>query len=76
MAQQPPQNGTILGRVERLSQSLIGALPPAFLMLVLINAIFIGVVLWFLADQMDSRTELAGKIIDRCLDIATKAAVH
>lgn len=64
----------MLGRVERLGQSLISALPPPFLLLVAINAAFLGLVMWFLGDQMDSRTALAGKIIDHCLDLATKTA--
>lgn len=63
-------NGTIPGAISRLGQSLIGALPPAFLLLVLINAAFMGVVLWFVDDQMQSRTVLAEKIIDRCMDVA------
>lgn len=64
------QNGTIPGAVARVSQSLISALPPAFLLLVLINAAFIGVVLWFLDDQLDQRTQLVGKLLDHCMDIA------
>lgn len=36
-------------------------------MLVLINAIFIGAVLWFLDNRMTERTALVDKIVDRCL---------
>lgn len=67
-----PQNGTILGRAERLGQSLITALPTQFLFLVLLNCIFLACVMFFLDDQMDSRTQLAGRIIDHCLDLAGK----
>lgn len=67
MTDPAPTNGTIPGAISRLGQSLITALPSQFLMLVLINAGFLGLVLWFLTDQMDSRTALAGKIVDHCL---------
>lgn len=66
------RNGSIVGAVSRFSQSVVGALPPSFLLLILINVLFMGFVLWFLADQMDTRTALAGKIIDHCLDVAGK----
>lgn len=59
----PAPNGNAFGAAQRIGQSLIGALPPAFLLLLLINA---GV-LWFIADQMDSRSVLAGKLIDACM---------
>lgn len=74
----PPQsNGGLVGAATRLGQSLITALPPAFLLLVLINAGFIGVVLWFLDDQLDQRTQLVGKLLDHCMDIAQHApAAH
>jgi hypothetical protein len=71
--QQPASNGTIPGMVSRLGQSLITALPPAFIMLCLINAAFIGAVLWFLDDQLDQRTQLVGRLVDKCMDIAYHA---
>ena len=64
---------TIPGLAARLGQSLISALPPAFLLLCLINAVFIGLVLWFLDDQLDQRTKLVGKLVDRCMDLAIHA---
>lgn len=67
MADGNGQNGTIPGAVARVSQSIIAALPPAFIGLVLINAIFIGCVLWFLNSQMEQRTAIVDKIVDRCL---------
>lgn len=72
MAEGNGQNGTIPGRIERLGQSLITALPAPFLLLVLITAAWNGLVLWFLNDQMDSRSILAGKILDHCLDALTR----
>ena len=50
-----------------LGRRVIASLPPAFIMLVLINAGFIGSVLWFLDNQMEGRTAIVDKIVDRCL---------
>ena len=60
-------DGTIPGAVARVSQTLIGALPPAFVLLLLINVIFLGIVMWFIDDQIQQRTELVEKVIERCL---------
>jgi hypothetical protein len=59
--------------VSRLGQSLIAALPPAFIMLCVVNAIFIGAVLYFLDDQLDQRTALVKTLVERCMDIALHA---
>lgn len=69
-------NGGIVGATSRLGQALISALPPAFLLLVLINAAFMGVVLWFLDDQLDQRTLLVKTLVDRCMDLALRAPPH
>lgn len=71
MANDDPQ--TIPGMAARLGQSVIGALPPAFLLLCLINVAFIGTVLWFIDDQLDQRTKLVSTLVDRCMDIALHA---
>ena len=64
---------TIAGAATALGRSLIGALPPAFLLLCVVNVIFLGLVMWFLADQIDRRTALVSTIITRCMDIALHA---
>jgi hypothetical protein len=61
---------TIPGMASRLGQSLIGALPPAFLLLCIINVAFLGLVLWFLNGQIDQRTAMVSKLMDRCMQIA------
>jgi hypothetical protein len=53
--------------ISALGRSLIDALPPAFILLVLINAGFIGMVLWFLSAQMEQRMALANRVLDHCL---------
>jgi len=64
-----PDNPTVTAAATRISQALIGALPPAFLMLLLINAAFLGMVMWFLNFQIDQRTHLVEKIIDHCYEL-------
>jgi hypothetical protein len=50
-----------------LGRKLIGTLPPAFIMLLLINCGFLGMVLWFLDAQLERRTALLNRIFDFCL---------
>lgn len=64
---------TLPGLASRLGQSVIGALPPAFLLLCLINVAFLGVVMWFLDDQIAQRTHMAEALFNRCMDIALHA---
>lgn len=73
MTEPAQPNGTLPGAVSRLGQSLITALPPAFLMLVLINAAFLGMVMWFVNSQLTQRTVLVEKLVDRCMSIALHA---
>jgi hypothetical protein len=61
------------GTIARLGQAIITTLPPAFLLLCLINAAFIVLVLWFIDDQLDQRTKLVGQLVERCMDIALHA---
>lgn len=64
---------TVVGAASKFAQSLVGALPPAFLLLCLLNVVFLGLVMWFLADQIDRRTALVSTVITRCMDIALHA---
>jgi hypothetical protein len=52
-----------------LSKSVVAALPPAFLLLVLINIAFIGFVMWFLEDQLHQRDKMAEQLFDRCMSV-------
>ena len=54
-------------KIADLGKQLITSLPPAFLILIALNAAFLSVVLWFLDRQLDIRAALLGKIIDHCL---------
>jgi hypothetical protein len=66
-------NGNLVGAASRLGQSLIAALPPAFLMLMLMNTVFLAMVMWFINHQADERSQMASKLIDRCMEIALQA---
>jgi len=63
----------LVGQLARTSEKLISALPPAFLLLVLINIFFLGMVMWFLNSQMAQRTAMIEKFADRCMEIALHA---
>jgi hypothetical protein len=58
----------VIEAVASVSEKLISSTPTQFLVLVLLNIAFLTVVMWFLNDQLDQRSQLAGKIIDRCLE--------
>lgn len=66
MESEGTRTGGLTGLAATIGTGLIGALPPAFLMLVLINSLFLGLVLWFVEHQLDQRMILANKILDHC----------
>jgi hypothetical protein len=43
-------------------------LPPAFLLLVILNIIFLGTAMWVFSHNADTRNALLTKIVERCLD--------
>ena len=76
----PPGNGSsqngskgVIAGAFDLSSKLITALPPAFLMLMLMNVIFMGIVMWFLNSQMHMRVEMIEALMNKCLNIALKS---
>ena len=65
---------SVVGAIAEVSKTLIGALPPTFLALCLLNAVFLVVFAWFLAHVLEvpqnrdqQRSELIAKMLDRCL---------
>lgn len=58
------RNGSILIAV---SEKLIRVLPPAFLLLIVMNVLFLGVIAWVFDHNADVRNVMLTKIIDRCL---------
>lgn len=54
-----------------LGKTVVTALPPGFLMLCLINLVFLMMIMWFLHDQnenIQARTQVVEKIITACIN--------
>jgi hypothetical protein len=50
-----------------ISDRLIRALPPAFLLLVILNCVFLAVASYVFQHNTTARNELLARIIDKCL---------
>lgn len=57
----------ILHKAIDVGGGILAGLPAVFLMLLFINAIFLGSTMWFLERQLDRRTELLAQILATCL---------
>jgi hypothetical protein len=57
----------VVGAVQAVSERLITALPVQFLMLLLINVLFILGLLWFLHAQSAPRERVLTQIVAACL---------
>jgi hypothetical protein len=55
------------GLIANVSDKLIRALPPAFLLLVLLNVVFLGVASWVFQHNTQQRNDLLNKIVESCL---------
>jgi hypothetical protein len=58
------RNGGVLLNI---SDRLIRVLPPAFLLLIVINVLFLGVMMWVFNHNAESRTALLTRIVEKCL---------
>jgi hypothetical protein len=67
---QPPRHEGAVGALAEVSTRLITVLPPAFLLLVIINIVFGGLMVWFINNQATQRAQLVGDLVHRCLEIA------
>jgi hypothetical protein len=68
----PPRTGNGNGRKDErllvaISDRLIRVLPPAFLLLIVINILFLGTLLWVVNHNLDARNVMLTRIVDRCL---------
>jgi hypothetical protein len=50
-----------------LSDRLIAALPPAMVVLVLLNIVCLGFVGWSFTANTEARNAMIGKVLDACL---------
>jgi hypothetical protein len=55
------------GLLAGVSDKLIRALPPAFLLLVLLNVVFLGVASWVFQHNTAARNAMLERIIENCL---------
>lgn len=55
------------GLLAGISERLIRVLPPAFLLLVILNCVFLGAAMWVFSHNTDKRNELLNKIVEKCL---------
>ena len=60
----PPSN---VGVLVSISDRLIRVLPPAFLLLIVMNCMFLGVIAWVFDHNAEVRNVLITKIIEDCL---------
>jgi hypothetical protein len=66
------QQPGIVGAVSNLGNAALKVLPPAFVLLILVNAFFLGFILWFLDSQMESRMKIAMALLEKCFDLKFK----
>lgn len=55
------------GLLAGVSEKLIRALPPAFLLLLILNAGFLFAILWVVNSNAEHRNTLLTKIVEGCL---------
>jgi len=73
-AAQPAQPSTMVSAISHVGSAIVQAVPPPFLGLALINAIFIGSVLFFLHRVVEIESQIAearltvfSNVIDTCM---------
>jgi hypothetical protein len=60
----PPHSGSVLVSI---SERLIRVLPPAFIALLVLNIVFVGIIAWVFDHNAETRNALLTKIVERCL---------
>jgi TRAP-type mannitol/chloroaromatic compound transport system permease large subunit len=62
-----PGNNGRGGVIVSVSEKLIKVLPPAFLLLCILNVIFLGVASYVFGHNTDARNAMLARILDSCL---------
>jgi hypothetical protein len=62
-----PDSDGKAGLIAGVSEKLIRALPPAFLLLVILNIVFLGVAAWTFQHNTEVRNQMIQRIIESCL---------
>jgi hypothetical protein len=63
----PPNGNGRHGLLANVSEKLIRALPPAMVLLVLLNVVFLGTTMYLVQHNADYRNQLLTKIVEGCL---------
>ena len=58
---------TITPMIASVTEKLIHVLPPAFVVLLILNVVFIGMAVYLMTHNTDQRAILLTKIVDACL---------
>jgi hypothetical protein len=66
-ASEPPRKNGVTATLAALGNQLVAVLPPAFVLLIILNVIFLGVVTYVFDRHAVARNELLTKIVERCL---------
>ena len=56
-----------IGLIRSVSDKLLTVLPPAFLMLIIINAISLAAIFWIVHQNAEARNVLLTEIVKDCL---------
>jgi hypothetical protein len=68
MANNGANGGSVLAGI---SEKLIRALPPAFLLLVILNIVFLGMAAYVFQHNTEVRNQMLSKVLDSCLRVQT-----
>jgi hypothetical protein len=60
------ERGTISQAIRAVSDA-VHALPPAFVILALMNCVFLGALFFYLLEQQSDRTGLLKQVLDSCV---------
>ena len=57
----------VTGMLATVSERLIRVLPPAFLLLIILNVLMLGAVMWTVNHNAENRNALLSRIVEKCL---------
>jgi hypothetical protein len=63
----PPPSSPSSGVLISISERLIRVLPPAFLLLIVMNVLFLGALAWVVNHNAEARNAMLTRIVEKCL---------
>lgn len=67
MAQEPDNPGVVQAGL-KLGNTVVSSLAPQFLALILINALFLGAMYWFIDARARHTVDLVNRLLATCLE--------